>query len=194
MAIVLEINILCNKLFDAEIIEEVLNDYDIYPLTAYTIDNWSWENKREVGFLNPIKDFADGNKILIMQLKKNGIKDLGIYIEKRENGYLYTLWINTEGYPMLDCDLITSENRKYYEEIYGAISKLNKRIDNNIKAVGVGLETDFYYDENLLVTIQNSRNIVAWMINSDCGMDTVNGYKEKITDETDMTILEKIKQ
>lgn len=161
MAIVLDINFLCNRMLDIDIIVELLNDYGVSIKSINSIDNWMWDNEQKVECLNQVEGVLNDYRIVIIELKKVLIKDLGVYIEKIENLYLYTLWINTEGYQMLDCDKVTLENSKFYEEIFQTILKVNKRVENIFEVIGIGLETDFYYSENVMDTIQNSKNIVV---------------------------------
>lgn len=194
MAIVLDINFLCNRMLDIDIIVELLNDYGVSIKSINSIDNWMWDNEQKVECLNQVEGVLNDYRIVIIELKKVLIKDLGVYIEKIENLYLYTLWINTEGYQMLDCDKVTLENSKFYEEIFQTILKVNKRVENIFEVIGIGLETDFYYSENVMDTIQNSKNIVVWILNNHSGANNmIEGYKEKKIEGLQMKILEKVK-
>lgn len=193
MAIVLDINFLCHKMIDTNTIVELLNDYAITIESINSIDDWMWNNEKKVELLNQVEGVLNNNRIVIIQLKNQLIKDLGIYIEKIESDYLYTLWINTEGYEVLDYDVITSENRKFYDKIYLIISKINKKVQDVFEVVGIGLETDFYYSENIISMIRNSRNIVVWILNGHIKDVNVSiNYKEKKVEGLKMTVLEKI--
>lgn len=89
---------------------------------------------------------------------------MGIYIEKIDNCYLYTVWINTEGYPMLDCDKITLDNHEFYNNLVKLILEVNEVIDIPFEVIGIGLETDIYYNKNIMDSIRNSKNIMLWIV------------------------------
>lgn len=193
MAAAFDINMLCNKLINIDIINELLGRYGVRIQSIHSIDNWQWGNENDLDSLNQVKSVLDSGKIVVVQLEKTSIKDLGIYIEKVSHFYLYTLWINTEGYQMLDCDRVTSENSKFYEEIYHEIAQIEKRNANTFDVVGIGLETDFSYNQDIEQTLKDSRNVIAWIIKNDIrdiGMKTI--YKEKLIEGLKMTIFERV--
>lgn len=192
MSITLDVNILCNKILNEEMIFDLLNTYEASVESINCIDNWMWDNEQKIEVFNNVKEVLNDNRIVIIQLKMAMFKDLGIYIEKVGNFYLYTLWINTEGYPTLDCDKITAQNSKFYQEIYQIISKINNKTKKIFEVIGIGLETDFQYDENLVYTIQNSRNMIVWIFNSDFNVEVLKGgYDTKKIDGLEMKVLEK---
>ncbi len=131
----------------------------------HSIDNWMWDNEKEIEDSKQIASILDTQHIVTIKLKKQLIKDLGIYIEKSENQFLYTLWINTEGYPMLDCEKITTKNSKFYKEIIDAIIELNGLVEDAFEVVGIGLETSIYYEKNVMDIIRKSKNVIIWILN-----------------------------
>lgn len=165
MAIVFDINFISNKILDIDILEGLLHDYGVSIESANRIDNWMWENEKEIKILRQIEEMLNEYRIVIIKLKHPLIKDLGIYIEKIENVYLYTVWINTEGYSMLDCDKITSKNCKYYEMIIEIVLKVNKTAINIFEAVAIGLETNINYSKDIINMIKESQNIIIWILN-----------------------------
>ena len=192
MAATFDINMLCNKMLGIEMIDELLKRYDVRIKFVHSIDNWQWGNENDLDSLNQVKSVLDSGKIVVVQLEKASVKDLGIYIEKVSHFYLYTLWINTDGYQMLDCDRVTSENSGFYEKIYHDIAQIEKRNEGTFDAVGIGLETDFYYNQDLEQTVKDSRNVIAWLIKNnirDIGLETI--YKEKLIEGLKMTIFER---
>ena len=164
MAVVLDINMLCNEILDLNMIATLLNKYSICMESMNVIDSWMWDNEKKVEDLNQIASILDMQHIVIIKLKSPQIKDMGVYIEKFENQYLYTLWINTEGYPMLDCEKITKDNCEYYKEIVRAILELNGLIKDFFDLVGIGLETDICYEKNVMDIVQNSKNVMIWIL------------------------------
>lgn len=66
---------------------------------------------------------------------------------------------------MLDCDKITWENYELYNNLLQLILEINEAFNNSFEIIGIGLETDIYYNENIIDTIQNSKNVMLWIIN-----------------------------
>lgn len=180
MAIVLDINFLCNNMLDISIIENLLIEYQVKVDTINCLDNWMWDNEKEVESLNGIEKMLMNNQIVVIKLKRPLIKDLGMYIEKIENIYQYTLWINTEGYPELDCDMINEKNRRIYEKILQAILCMKEKDLNIFEIIGIGLETDIHYSKKIIDIIKNSENILVWIINRHVELSNdVDGYVVK---------------
>lgn len=165
MAIVLDINFLCNKMLNIDVVVTVLNRYNVSIESMNSIDNWMWDNEKNIESSQQFASILDAQHIIVIKLKSPLIKDMGIYIEKIEKCYFYTMWINTEGYPMLDCDKITWENYEFYNNLLQLILEINEAFNNSFEIIGIGLETDIYYNENIIDTIQNSKNVMLWIIN-----------------------------
>jgi len=180
MAVVLDINLLSNNFLDINIISQMIDEHNANILSINSIDNWMWDNEKEIGSLTQIENILNSYCIIIIQLKHPLFKDLGIYIEKIDATYFYTIWINTEGYPVLDCDNISSSNYKYYEKIVQIILKMNKNVHNFFEVIAIGLETEFYYSKNIIDIIKNSKNIIIWILNDQVKLNSQLGdYKVK---------------
>ena len=164
MAVVLDINILCNKMLDLTKSASLLAKHNVSLDSMNSIDNWMWENEKEIENAKQIANILDMQQIVIIKLRQPSIKDIGIYIEKIENQFLYTLWINTEGYPILDCEKITKDNSEFYKKIVLSILEMDKLIEDSFEAVGIGLETDFCYEKDIMNIIQKSKNMMLWML------------------------------
>lgn len=172
MAVVLDINILCNKMLDLTQSASLLAKHNVSLDSMNSIDNWMWENEKEIEDSKQIANILDIQHIVIIKLKHPSIKDIGIYIEKIENQFLYTLWINTEGYTMLDCEKITKDNNEFYKKIVLSILEMNKLIEDSFEVIGIGLETDFYYEKNVIDIIQKSKNMMIWMLKKHDELNT----------------------
>lgn len=169
MAVVLEINLVCKKLVN---LNQVLQNSQIRELNPSIerisiIDNWSWENQQELQSLSLTSEVLNENKIIVVNLKSSKLKSLGCYIEKISEMYVYNFWVNTEGYPELDADEITAQNKKIFKKIYQVIEEeiVNQKIEFQI--LGIGTETNFQYTGNWVEAIRNSQNIITWFINSN---------------------------
>ena len=192
MAAVLDINILCNKILETDIIEKLIGDYKTTIKSISSIENWMWENEQQINSLSQITSIMERDRIITINLISPYFKDLGIYIEKINDMYQYTLWINTEGYPELDSDMITPENKRYYEIIYQVISRLNNEILRSIEIAGIGIESDFFYKGKLPDTIQSSCNMVVWILNNDISIERLKNYKKRLIKGFNKILLEKI--
>lgn len=192
MAVALDINFLSNELMDIDIIENLFKKHNVKIVSINSIDNWMWDNEKEIDSLMHIGKVLNHCQIVIIKLKQPLMKDLGIFIEKVENLYLYTVWMNTEGYPMLDCDAITLENCKYFENIFATLLKMKENNINIFEVVAIGLETDIHYSKNILNMIQKSKNVFVWIFNQDVELNQkIDGYAIKRING--IKILEKIK-
>lgn len=147
--------------------------------SIYSIDNWRWENQQALNGFHQITEALNTNKIIIVELISPLFKDLGIYIENENSAFIYTVWINTEGYSELDCDFINSANSRFYSRISQMIFSLNQLEPNVMKAAGIGMETCFTYRENYLEMIRGSRNFIVWIVDEDMKAeereDAING-------------------
>ena len=190
MAVVLDINILSNKMLDLAQSASYLAKHNIGLDSMYSIDNWMWENEKEIE-AKQIANILDIQHIVIIKLKHSSIRDIGIYIEKIENQFLYTLWINTEGYAMLDCEKITKDNSEFYKKIVLAVLEMNKLIEDSFEVVGIGLETDFYYDKDIKDIIQKSKNMMIWMLKKHDGLKPLlEAFKIDVVE--DLYVLQRI--
>lgn len=196
MAVVLDINLLCKEIIDFSILKDIMNNYEVNLDTISSIDNWMWDNEQKVvNDFNSMSKILNQNKIIVIKLASRLFKDLGIYIEKTGTDYLYTLWLNTEGYPQLDSDLVNIENRIYYESVYQEILKFENKNPELLKIVGIGIESDFFYSRDIVDIIRNSKNITAWILNGNIkDKISLSRYSERSIKGTDKKIFEKIKK
>lgn len=176
MAVVLDINILSNKMLDLNKSVSFLARYNISIESINSIDNWMWDNEKKIEDTKQIATILDMKHIVAIKLKESSIKDIGVYIEKIDNQFLYTLWINTHGYTMLDCEKITMENSEFYKKVIQALLEYNRLIEDSFEVVGIGLETDFCYTKDVMGIIQKSKNMMIWMLNKH---DNLNVELEK---------------
>lgn len=167
MAGVLDINIICNKVCDLNIILLHLFKYKISIESVNCIDNWQWDNEKEIMSFKQISILLETQHIIIIKLKQPQIKDMGMYIEKISNKYLYTLWINTDGFPMFDCEKVTLDNYIYYKEMIQTILEWKKSVEDFLEIVGIGLETDIYPQKNIEDIILKSKNMIIWIFNKE---------------------------
>lgn len=161
MAEVLDINILCKKIWDFDLIKNGAKNHNMDIKNIICIDNWMWENEENIMESYLIEEKLNQNKIIIIHFESLKFKEVGLYIEKYKEKYFYNFWINIEGYPLLGCDITHEENKFFREKLYDGI--LNMKEDC-MEIIGIGVETDFYYSENLEEIISKSKNIDSWII------------------------------
>lgn len=169
MAVVLEFNIICKTFIDLEtiILNSSVNAFNIEVESVCCIDNWIWENPQELQSLSLVNAMLEAAKIIVINLKCSILKDVGIYIEKNNEEYVYNLWINTEGYPVLDEDKISPDNEHYFQKIYRIFEELREEQGIDFRIIGIGFETCFQYERENSEVIKKSKNIIAWIFSKE---------------------------
>ena len=193
MAVIFDVNLLSKKIIDIKLLEKILYYYGITINSARSIDDWTWNNERQIRMQESIKEEIDKGKIIILKLESRRFVETELYIERMDKEFLYNLWFNTEGYPQLDNDAINEENRIYYEKAYQGILRIANEERDYVKIAGIGIETDFYYCENEEDILQNSKNITAWILNDGINMERgLSQYKQKKINGTNKIVFEKV--
>jgi len=194
MAVALEFNLICKRIID---LNQILQNPEIEKLEISVekisgIDNWLWENQQEFEDMFLAKRALKEGKIIVINLKSRILKDLGIYVEKTNSEYVYSLWINTAGYPNLDVDKINPDNEYFYQRFYQVFGEVVKIQNIDFRILGIGPETNFQYEENDSDVIRKSENIIAWIGNKRLkdNMD-LNDYKEKKVVGMDFLVFER---
>lgn len=194
MAIVLEFNLICKEFLD---IEQILHNSEIKKLKISiekisSIDNWMWANQQELQSMYLVSHALNESKIIVINLKSDSLKDLGIYLEKINEEYVYNLWINTEGYPDLDADKINTSNEHYFQKFYQTFGEVVKKQNIAFRILGIGVETNFQYKKNNSDIIRKSENIITWIGNEDLENDVaLDNYKKKKVVGIDFLVFEK---
>lgn len=188
MAEVLDINILCKKIWNLNLIQNNAKNYNMNIKTITCIDNWMWENEQNIMGNYLIEERLNQNKIIIINFESLEFKEVGLYIEKYEKKYLYNFWINIEGYPELSYGIINEENKFFCEKLYDGILSLK---EDCMEIIGIGIETDFYYSENLKEILSKSKNIDSWIIYDNVDISIFQNYKEKYIGEQKIKLFEK---
>ena len=166
MAVALEFNIISKSLIDLEIVmsNSPVNAFNVEVGSVCCIDNWIWENPQEMQSLSLVHTMLETAKIIVINLKCSILKDAGIYIEKNDEEYVYNLWINTEGYPVLDEDKISPDNEHYFQKIYRIIEELREEQGIDFRIIGIGFETCYQYERENSEVIKKSKNVIAWIL------------------------------
>ena len=191
MAVAWEINIINEASISPEILSLIIKEYknDINVTTIVSMDDWGWSNKRQLDSVAEITEELDKGKIITIELQSKQWKSLGMFAEK-EGVYLYTFWINTDGFPELDVDKITDANRKYYNQVYHILDKLIEEYNLPFNYIAIGLESDIRCCADIRTAISNSSNVIVWLIKK--GNNTIlpeNSKRQKVSEELEIIVI-----
>ena len=191
MAVAWEINIINKEAISPEILSLIIKEYknDINVTTIVSMDDWGWSNKRQLDSVAEITEELDKGKIITIELQSKQWKSLGMFAEK-EGVYLYTFWINTDGFPELDVDKITDANRKYYNQVYHILDKLIEEYNLPFNYIAIGLESDIRCCADIRTAISNSNNVIVWLIKK--GNNTIlpeNSKRQKVSEELEIIVI-----
>ena len=191
MAVAWEINIINEEAISLEILSLIIKEYknDINVTTIVSMDDWGWSNKRQLDSVAEITEELDKGKIITIELQSKQWKSLGMFAEK-EGVYLYTFWINTDGFPELDVDKITDANRKYYNQVYHILDKLIEEYNLPFNYIAIGLESDIRCCADIRTAISNSNNVIVWLIKK--GNNTIlpeNSKRQKVSEELEIIVI-----
>ena len=191
MAVAWEINIINEEAISPEILSLIIKEYknDINVTTIVSMDDWGWSNKRQLDSVAEITEELDKGKIITIELQSKQWKSLGMFAEKK-GVYLYTFWINTDGFPELDVDKITDANRKDYNQVYHILDKLIEEYNLPFNYIAIGLESDIRCCADIRTAISNSNNVIVWLIKK--GNNTIlpeNSKRQKVSEELEIIVI-----
>ena len=191
MAVVWEINIINEKAISPEILNLIVKEYNnINVTTIVSMEDWGWSNKRQLDSVAEITEELDRGKIINIEMQSKQWKSLGMFAEK-EGAYLYTFWINIDGFPELDIDRITDANKKYYNQVYHILDRLIKEYNLPFNYIAIGLESDIRCCADIRTAISNSNNVVVWLIKNGSNMILPeNSKRQKVSEELDVIVIE----
>ena len=152
MAIIWDFNLVSPNFIDlCPFFSNKKENEKLFELVAISvIDDWGWSNQRELSTVSEIEKNLEEGKIIAISLKSSLWESLGMYVEKADK-YIYTLWINTEGFPELDSDEVRDENVYHYNQAYYFLKKLMEQYHFEFDVIAIGLEGKLCY--NLTFTL-----------------------------------------
>lgn len=140
--------------------------------------------------MEEITEELDKGKIITIEMQSKKWKSSGMYA-KKESVYLYTFWINTDGFPELDADKITDANKKYYDQAYHILDRLIKKFNLPFDYIAIGLESDIGCCTDIRTAISNSNNVIVWLIRNSSNVILPEGLKrQKVSEELDIIVFE----
>lgn len=192
MAVAWEINIITEEAISPEVLNLIIKEYNNYVNVETTIsmDDWGGSIKRRLDSIAEITEELDKGKIITIEMQSKRWKALGMFAEKEGGVYLYTFWINTDGFPELDVDKITDANRKYYNQVYHILDKLIEEYNLPFNYIAIGLESDIRCCADIRTAISNSSNVIVWLIKK--GNNTIlpeNSKRQKVSEELEIIVI-----
>lgn len=193
MAATLDFNLLCLQKINLKEVFKALNvKYGIKVGQMLSINNWNWEEERTINNLHIIDNILEKKRIVVIYLKSEVFSDIGLYIEKFDQEYLYSIWINTEGYEYMDSDKVDIHNVKYYEFIYQMFAEFVKRFGIAYRVLAIGVETNFIYSKNNEEIVKKSEYITSLIFKDDQNFSgSKEIYKKRLVDGLKGVIFEK---
>ena len=192
MAVAWEINIITEEAISPEVLNLIIKEYNNYVNVETTIsmDDWGGSIKRRLDSIAEITEELDKGKIITIEMQSKRWKALGMFAEKEGGVYLYTFWINTEGFPELDVDKITDANRKYYNQVYHILDRLIEEYNLPFNYIAIGLESDVRCCADIRTAISNSNNVIVWLIKK--GNNTIlpeNSKRQKVSEKLEIIVI-----
>lgn len=165
MAAVININCVLRDVADiADILQELKKGkLDTKIVKAFSMDNWRWENQREIHDLSAADQLLRDQKIIVVNTGIYPFRDSGMYIEKSGDKYIYDFWINTEGFPELDSDDINARNKRFLEKLQNIAMQFVTNHISVFEMLSIGNETVFKYRGNIEDTVRDTAGVFVWM-------------------------------
>lgn len=129
------------------------------------MDNWEYENLINVSEINKVQKYVEESKIANIEFMILDKCKAGCQLEKIESVYVTNVWIDTTNFGYLDCDIINDENKSFYEKVINLVLDSVKEYDIVISSLGV--ETIFEYSDDISEVIDESENVIVWIINGN---------------------------
>lgn len=168
MSATIDLNIVSRESIGIKYMIEFLTSefgFDLKINNIEVMDNWEYENVIDGLEINVVQQYIEEGKIANIELLESNKNRIGFQIEKTRGGYETDIWIDTANLSYLDYDYIDDENKFFYKKIINVVSELVKKF--KIIVATIGIETVFEYNSNLAKMINDSKNIIVWIIVGD---------------------------
>lgn len=153
--------------------------YEIDVQEVWTIDNWLYENQNEITMVlyRDIDKFLDQGKIVVTYVTLDKRIRGGFYLVHQNNQAVINLWIDTKMCEYLDCNTVDTYNEKVYKKIVSWMIHMKSKL--SIEICAIGSETDFAYEGTIKECIEQSENIVCWILFNNTIDFEISGYNVK---------------
>ena len=175
MAQTLEFNLLCAKMLKI----------DCFPCVTIKritrIDDWFWTNQQEYDDLSSLEEDLCSGMIYVVELCSEHMGEFGVFIEKSQGIYEYCVWVNSDTFSTMDEFGLTAKDEPYLEQFYNLLKTVQDKFNIQIQALGIGFETTFRHEKDVQSTIEQSENIIIWVVNDVPGFSKIlDGYQKRI--------------
>lgn len=184
MAIAWEFIIITEEVISVETLVQLSSDFNeaVAFKSIASIDDWNWSNQQHLKDIYEINSKLEEKKIIVVEMESILWQSIGMYIEyiETEGLYSYTFWINAENHPELDVDKITDSNKRYYDYAFFILGKIIKKYNLSLYAIAIGLESNIKYESTIDKMIQNSHNVIVWIVNYKDGTLKLTGSNTNV--------------
>lgn len=132
----------------------------------FCIDNWEWDNLKKIDNNFAIYNELCHGKIICLDIASPKCENLGIYIEKYGNNFVYCFWGDTKIFSPLSLERNLKSTRVWYNHLYTYLIDILTLYKLDFKYIAIGIESKFQYYEDMSETINKSKNISSWIINN----------------------------
>lgn len=127
-------------------------------------------------------------EILFVNLVSAVRRPMGLQVYKESDGINYSLWVDTQGNPELDCDFLTKENEIIYNSF---CDRLAVEFGEEICIGAMGVEISVNFESDITQTIKNSRNVIRWVLPQSSNDKNIKGFSIN-KKYTKITVFDKI--
>lgn len=168
MAITFEVNWVCSMLVDLDCLfhKTDMSALGITIKKISSMDNWSWENRTTIFDIASLQKNLNAGKIIDIELRSETTINMGIFIEMYNNMYEYCFWLNVDIGNGFNEFGVTQRSKEYLQKIYAVFTAYQAQQDVDVLVLGMGFETTFCYDGDVMRTINKSSNIIVWIVNN----------------------------
>lgn len=175
MAVVLDINMISLEWMDLE--SAIYNAYNCHNVNItideiIAIDDWSWSKFSNVMYEDMYGAVSKG-KVVCVKMHSDECENMGVFIQKIDNNYNYTIWLSMEKHPEMDTDEISERNYNYYIQVINHIKRTIIKKESEFIVIAVGVETVFKYNQRVEEVVKSSKNVVLWIINHNIVNETI---------------------
>lgn len=168
---------------------------DVLLSEIVSIDDWMWTNEIKLKGRAEIYNMLDKGKIILIYFRSTNVKDMGLFIEKAADTYVYDFWIDLKGYEHLDKDHIDSDNAETFQKFCGMFERMAERKIIEFSVLAIGVESSVDYEGNLQNTVDNARNVSVWIVDlKHCNVKINDRNYEKQTLKPSVIIYKKVKK
>lgn len=146
----------------AKDLTEIFNMLAFTVSKCSTIDDWNWENLKEIDWQRDACHALQDGKIIVLNIYTLHFPDAGLYIERYQDQYIYSFWLSADRYPELDCAEVNDSNKYFYDNVYTAVSDICRRFELPYDWLIAGVESVFQYSEDYRRMVTTAHNITAF--------------------------------